>query len=796
MKSEYINQNNNTEKEDAPLLPVLLRCYHEFVDHWKWFVLSAVVCTGLSYLYQQRQARVYQRQTVMLIEDADPSSSGMTPRPKRGSGTMSSLMELNGISVGDNLKNEIFILTSNRLMERVVDSLHLDIDYTMKQALHEVTLYRNRPFELIFEGPTKVYQKFTARVNADGTVALSDFSIATPEGEKKIDKTVVLHDNEVKDLPVGRAKMQLNRQAMKKFPLEKDITVTRAPKKLAAAIYASEVSASEYDKETSLIVLTCSDVNPDRAEDIVQQVFEAYKQDVVDNKNRLAFSTAKFIDDRIQLIGQDLSNVENQMAEFKRQNKLIDFTANAQAFITDGSQAHKLTLDLETQLAVTKFLADFLQDQSKCTETVPMLSLQGSSLASMIGEYNKTMIERNRMANNSSEASPIVRDADRQLASMRSSLVASVNSYVRSVEMQLAKARENEMRLTGQMGTVPEKEKQGLDIKRQQELKSSLYTYLLNKREEVALQTAINEANVRLVEGPLGSNAPIKPRKSVILLIGLIIGLMIPSAILWLKNLLDVNIHGRRDVEDATTIPIVGEIPHYEGTKEGSEANLISDTNIDAPIVEAFRMLRYSLNFMRHSAKVFIVTSSIPGQGKSFVSTNLAYILGTTGKRVLFIDTDIRKRTVSRAFGNSKGLTALLSDEENVLKLGDVVLPAVMGETVDFLPAGKMPPNPSELLMSDKFDEIIDEARAAYDYVVIDTTPTLAVADAGIANRVADITVFVMRVGAQRRDFLPDLQKMYEAKKFRNLCIAINDADLFKGYGYGYGYGYGFAQEK
>lgn len=289
MKSEYINQNNNTEKEDAPLLPMLLRCYNEFVSHWKWFVLSAVVCTGLSYLYQQRQARVYQRQAVMLIEDADPSSSGMTPRPKRGSGTMSSLMELNGISVGDNLKNEIFILTSNRLMERVVDSLHLDIDYTMKQALHEVTLYRNRPFELIFEGPTKVYQKFTARVNADGTVALSDFSIATPEGEKKVDKTVVLHDNEVKDLPVGRAKMQLNRQAMKKFPLGKDITVTRAPKKLAAAIYASEVSASEYDKETSLIVLTCSDVNPDRAEDIVQQVFEAYKQDVVDNKTDWRF---------------------------------------------------------------------------------------------------------------------------------------------------------------------------------------------------------------------------------------------------------------------------------------------------------------------------------------------------------------------------------------------------------------------------------------------------------------------------------------------------------------------------
>lgn len=795
MKPEYNDLKNRTETEETPLLPILFRCYHEFVDHWKWFLLSAVVCTGLSFLYQQRQARIYQRQAVMLIEDADPSSQSMTPRSRKGSGTLNSLMELNGISVGDNLKNEIFILTSNRLMERVVDSLHLDIDYTMKQALHEVTLYHNRPFELIFDEPTKTFQMFTARVNNDGTVTLSDFSVSTPEGEKKISETVVVRDNEVKELPVGRAKMQVNRKAMRKFPQGKDIIVTRVPKKLAAAIYSSKVSASEYDKETSLIVLTCSDVNADRAEDIVQQVFEAYKQDVVDNKNRLAFSTAKFIDDRIQLIGQDLSNVENQMAEFKRQNKLIDFTANAQAYITDGSQAHKLTLELETQLAVTRFLADFLQDQSKRTETVPMLSMQGNSLTSLIGEYNKTMIERNRMANNSSEESPIVRDADRQLASLRSSLVASVNSYVRSVEMQLAKARENEMRLTGQMGAAPEKEKQGLDIKRQQELKSALYTYLLNKREEVALQTAINEANVRLVEGPLGNNAPIKPRKTMILFIGFLIGILIPSGILWIKNMLDVNIHGRRDVEELTTIPIIGEIPHYDGTKDDNESRLISQTSLDAPITEAFRMLRYSLNFMRHSAKVFIVTSSIPGQGKSFVSTNLAYILGTTGKRVLFIDTDIRKRTVSRTFGNSKGLTALLSDEENVLKLEDVVLPAVMGKTVDFLPAGKMPPNPSELLMSDKFDELIDKARATYDYVVIDTTPTLAVADAGIANRVADITVFVMRVGAQRRDFLPDLQNMYEAKKFRNLCIAINDADKFKSYGYGYGYGYGLPKD-
>lgn len=777
------------EKDETQLIPLLRTCLSQLRAHWTWFLLSVIVCLALGYLYQQRQARVYQRQAVMLIEDADPTSD-MRTSTRRSRGSVSTLLELNGISVGDNLINEMFILTSCRLMERVVDTLQLDVDYTIRHNLHEVTLYRERPFEIVFEEKPRKPQAFKVRIEDSKTFTLYDFQLA--ESDKQPDIKIRLHANELKQTPVGRLRIVTN-AAIREFPTEKVVSVTRLPKDIAAAVYAGKVSATEYDKESSLIVLTCNDVNPDRSEDIVREVYEAYKQDVVDNKNRVANSTAAFIDERIRLIGEDLSGVETRMAQFKRNSQLINFEQNAQAYISESSSARKQTLELETQLAVTRYLTDFLQDQSKKFETIPVLSLPNASFSPLITDYNKMMIERNRLVDNSSENSPAVRDLDRQLTSMRSSILSSVNSYVSSLDLQLKRARINESSITGKIGSVPEQEKEGLDIQRQQELKSALYTYLLNKREEVALQMAINEANVRLVEGPLGSDKPVSPRKRLILLISFVVGVLLPSAIIWLKMTLDVSISGRKDVEEKTNIPIVGEVPHYVATNtEGGNPLLITDVESDAPIMEAFRLVRYGLNFMRHSAKVFITTSASSGQGKSFISCNLANILGTTGKRVLLVDADIRKRDVSKAFGNSRGLTAILADDEDSITLSDVVIPNGVCQNVDFLPAGKMPPNPSELLMSDKLDTIVDMARAAYDYIVIDTTPTLVVADAGIINRVADITLFVMRVGVQSKDFLPELENMYHAKKFRNLCIVVNDADLRDSGGYGYGYGYGY----
>ncbi len=789
------NSNINVqEKDESQFVPLMQFCWAKFKHNWGWFVLSVAICATLGIIYLKKQAPLYQRQAVMLIEDAN-TSSPMGGTSKKARGAMSSLMELNGISVGDNLKNEMFILTSRRLMERVVDTLRLDVDYTIPQSLHEYTLYSDRPFEVVFAERADVAANFKVRVNDNGTFTLHDFNVYAPGVEdSRVAGEVTLKPRENKNTPAGELRLETN-EALRDFPVDKEVTVKHLPRKMAAAVYSGKISASEYDKESSLIVLTCQDVNAKRAEDVLVEVYEAYKRDVVENKNRVATSTERFIDERIRLIGEDLDLIESRLAQFKRDNNLVDFQQNAQVALAESAEARKQTIELETQVAVARYLTDFLQDKSKMNEPVPMLSLPQATFVSLITEYNKVMIERNRMLGNSSEESPVIRDLERELSSLRTSLISSISSYVSSVELQLQRARNTEAVLGGKMGGVPDTEKEGLDIKRQQELKSSLYTYLLNKREEVSLQKAINEANVRLVEEPLGSPSPVSPRSTIIIAISVLLGILIPSGFIWLKHLLDVTVSGRKDVTAMTAIPIVGDLPHWDDCKS-SVNGLITNVSTDAPIVEAFRMLRYGLNFMRHSAKVFIFTSATQGQGKSFISSNMSCILGATGKRILYIDADLRKRTSSTTFGNTKfGLTALLADELNELSLSDVVVTDGIAPGVDFLPAGKMPPNPSELLMSDKLDEIVDAARAAYDYVVIDTTPTMAVADAGVVNRVADITVFVVRVGVQERAFLTELDAMYKAKKFRNLCIVINDADTKSGYGGGYGYGYGYSHE-
>lgn len=785
-----MNENMPTSGsgETTQLIPMLKTLFSQFLAHWKWFLLSVVICGVLGYIYLQRQTPVYQRQAVMLFEDPDGGGAA-SKASRRGSSGMSALLELNGISVGGSLKNETFILTSRRLMERVVDTLHLDVDYTTRESLHDVALYRNRPFEVVFENNAKDPYSFKVEINEDKTFTLYDFELFDVANQPK--DRIKMRQGETKNTPVGRLSIRPD-VALADFPVGKAVKVSHFPKKLAAKFYAANVAASEYDKESSLVVLTCQDVDPHRAEDVVRALYESYKQDVVDNKNRMAHNTANFIDDRIRLIGEDLNGIENRLADFKRNNQVVDFEKNAQLYLTENSQARSKTIELETNLAVANYLKDFLADRSKKHETVPVLSLDGSSLSPLITEYNRVMIERNRVMENSSEMSPSVRELDRSLDELRNSLSSSLLSYVQSLRLQLNHARDVEQKLMGRLGSAPDAEREGLDIIRQQELKSALYTYLLNKREEVALRLAIEEANVRLVEGPLGNPFPISPKSKIIYLLSLILGLMIPAGVLWLRYAFDVKISERQEIENATSAPVAGEIPMWE---EKNEQSLLTNTSTDSPIMEAFRLLRYGFNFIRHSAKVIVVTSSSPGQGKTFVSSNLAYVLGLSGKRVLYVDADIRKHTVSRILGNASGLVHLFSEEGENKTIEDVIIPGVLSDNVDFLPAGKIPPNPTELLMSERFDEIIDQARALYDYVIVDTTPALVVADAGVVSRVADITAFVLRLGVERKDFLPIYENIFQSRKFKNVCTVINGTDRKHGYGYNYGYGYGYSHD-
>lgn len=798
-KSKYINpmeKYTNTQEqanEEVQLVPLMRLCLEEFKTHWWWFLLSVLLCVGCGWYYQQKQQRIFQRQAVMLIEDADASSVGGGASTSRSSkrNAMNTLLELNGVSVGDNLKNEIFILSSKRLMLRVVEKLHLDIDYTIEAGLHIKSLYGDKelPFEVLFQSKCKgkALQTFKVTKKDANTVTLK--GLHDKKGNELPDKDVQL--GQMVQTPYGQLCVVRGQQ----FGAWTDetITVSRMSIKNAATRFIGELAVSEYDKETSLIVLNCSDNNVERADHILACLYDTYKEDVVDNKNRVAQNTARFIDERIQIIGRELSSVENQLASFKKRNKLVDFTQSSQIVLNATNDARQQSLQLETQLNVARYLSDYLHSHSNNHDLIPALNMQDASFNTQIGKYNDVMNQRNQMVANSSDKQAIVAELDRQLAQMRQTIASSLKSYVNSIELRLRDAQANESALTGQVSGAPDQEKKGLDIQRQQSLKEALYTYLLNKREEVALQQAINEANVRLVEGPIGGEAPIKPKSAMIMLVALIIGLAIPTAILWIKRMLDVTVHGRKDIEEATTIPVLGEVPIDKDFN--GDNTLISSLASDSPMVEAFRILRFALGYMRQNPKVLVSTSTTPGQGKSFVTRNMAIILAMAGKKVVVIDADIRKRTLSAAFRHTIGLTAYLSDDYT--QVGDIIKKDGISKGVDFIPAGHMPPNPSELLMSNRLDELVKRLRSEYDYVLFDTTPMLSVADANIVNRVADSTIFVIRVGVQERAFLPELEHMYQDHRFKSLSIVLNGVDPERGYhGYGYGYGYGYAYDK
>lgn len=793
MENRSIYNTADQQDDEMQLIPLIKLCYHQFTTYWGWFALSTVVCVCIGWFYQQKQSRIFQRQAVMLIEDSNSSSTsnGFRSTSRRNSG-MNTLLELNGVSVGDNLKNEIFILSSKRLMQRVVDKLHLDVDYTVKEKLHDITLYgKDLPFQVLFQKTFKGkgVQHITIVKKDGNTVTLKNLRDQLGKELPDIDAKL----GQMVNTPYGPLCI-VRASGFGKWEGE-EVEVNRLSPDMAAARFMGELSASEYDKETSLIVLSCNDANTERADAILATLYDTYKEDVVENKNRVACNTASFIDERIRIIGSELSNVESQLATFKKRNQLLDFSQTSQVVLTETSSARQQSLQIETQLNVARYLDEYLHSHSNNHDLIPALNIGDASFNTQIATYNDQMNKRNLMVSNTSESQSVVREMDRQLAQMRQAIASSLRSYVKSLELRLQDAKANESTLSSRIAGAPDQEKQGLDIQRQQSLKEALYTYLLNKREEVALQQAINEANVRLVEGPIG-NKQVSPRSMVIMFISLIIGLLIPTIVLWVRYVLDVTVHGRKDIEDATTIPILGEVPHMKVSGNANKAN-ITQLESNNPVVEAFRILRFSLNYMRHNTQVIMTSSTTPGQGKSFVASNMATILSMAGKRVLIIDADIRKHTLSNTYGNDFGLTTFLADEHT--QVADIIRKDGLTKGVDFLPAGHTPPNPSELLMTDRLEKLVDELRTMYDNIIIDSTPMFSVADASIVNRVADLTLFVIRVGVQDRDFLPDLERMYKDKRFKSLCIVVNDADINLsryGSGYGYGYGYGYHENR
>jgi capsular exopolysaccharide synthesis family protein len=753
-----------------------------FLDNWKWFVLSVIVCIGLARLYLASQSYVYQRQAVMLVKDDAGGGSG-----RRSNISTDALMQLNGVLAGTSVKNEVYILHSFQLSQEVAKNLHLDVMYNFKKRLKNISLYDNRPVTVDFLQPFTAPVTFSMDIKSAQECSIHDVKMGSPMKESSFTGTARM--GQVLQTPFGQLVVTPMVENMKAF-IGKTITVTRISIDDAAIMIMNKCKSGELDKESTLVRITCNDTNIQRADDILSGLLDAYKQSIIEDKNQIAQSTAAFIDSRIQLIHEELNDVEGKMAEFKQNSGLVDIKANSEAFLSQSSSARQRTIQSEMQYSMVQYLVDYLTENSKGNSLIPTMGgINDNGIQSQIAQYNQLMLNRNRLAENTSENSPAIKEMDNNLSQMHSAVLASLKGYTSSLKLQLDKAKVEENKIQGTINAVPQKEKQVIDITRQQAIKETLYTFLLNKREETALQLAITEANIRIVEHPFGSRVPVAPRKAVISLLALILGLAIPFTFFQLKERINMSVRGRKDIESYTSIPILGEIPHR---KSGiSDSDIVVSAQCDDVIGEAFRLLRFSMTFINKDARIIMFTSTMPGEGKTFISRNFAATLGMAGKKVVLVDTDIRKRTQSKlsSKGRSQGLTSFLSGA--VDDVTSLVVKQDEGCNLDMLPAGITPPNPAELLMSDRLELCMEEFKKHYDYIVVDNVPAQVVADAGIVNRIADLTIYVIREGMIDRRYLPELERLNQEGKFNHLCIVLNDCqNRNKKYGYGYGYGY------
>lgn len=757
---------------------------------WKWFIFSAIICMGLAKLYLATKNSTYQRQTVILVKEEQPTSPY-----RRG---MDALAQINGMMGASSVANECYILSSRQLAKEVAKKLKLDVTYNLKRRLKTISLYDEKPFTARFTDEKVIPAIFSVKVLGADNVEISKIKYVNNSDSLIIDenkRVVSFRDTIV--TPAGRLVLVPDTAAFEKF-IGETILLGHMTEEDATNSVVARISTSEVDKKTTLIAITCVDTNVKRADDILNTLMETYKRSLVEDKNMVTESTLDFVEERMQLVYDELDEVERNLAAFKEANKWADATLNVQNALTQKSTAHARTIELQKQQAAAKYLLDYLKKNSRGTNLIPTLGgLADAAIQNQIGKYNEMRLQRNRLADDSGEGSIGVVELDANLKEMRQSLIASMEGYVNTVNLQVKQALDEEKSLLGDLQSIPQQEKKAMDIARQQEIKQELYKYLLTKREEAEMQLAASNPNVRVVEQPFGSRYPISPRRLIIMAAGLLIGLVLPFGVYYIYSLFNMSVRGRKDIEAYTTLSILGEIPRKKGKLSGSGIEVNESSN--DLLSEAFLLMRYNLTFLKKNAKVIMFTSTTPAEGKSFVSRNFAKTLTIGDHKVILVDCDIRRHTQSKLLNSNAagGLTNYLAGSIDDV---DSLITNVQGETnVYMLPAGPIPPNPTELLMDERMKQLIERLKEQYDYVILDCVPAHMMADAAVVSRLSDLTAYVIRDNGIDRRFLPELERIHKEGKFNNLCVVINDVNNKnnKGYyNYDYKYSYNYKDDK
>jgi len=533
--------------------------------------------------------------------------------------------------------------------------------------------------------------------------------------------------------------------------------------------------------------LSLTDPVKSKAIEILNNLVAQYNNDAVEDKNLTAKNTNDFINQRIVIVNEELSSVEKGAEEFKQTNQLTDLATEAGMAVQSKSLVEKEVLELNTQLKLAEYVSDYVNANPGAL--IPAnLGVGDASMDANTEKYNQLVLERNRILKGSSNINPVIVNLNGQIKNLEESIKQSLVNSKNALKISLNAIKGQQSKFASTISEVPKQERMFRDIQRQQQIMETIYLYLLQKREENAITMAVTLPSAKIIDKAYGSDSPVSPKRNIIYLAALLLGLLIPFGIIYVLTLLDNKVHSRRDLEAMIKAPILGDIPNTKSVNK----IVVSDSDRSS-IAEAFRLLRTNINFMLTGAeeggKIIFTTSTIGGEGKTFVSINMAAVLSLTDKKVLLIGADIRKPKIGDYLNlkYEKGLTHFLMD--NTAKVTDII-ESVSEVNFDFISSNLIPPNPSELLMNGRFEEVLAYGKQHYDYVIVDTAPVNLVTDTLLLSHLADMFIYVVRANYLDKRLLSIPKMMYEEKRLPNMAMLVNGTDLEKGYGYGYGYGY------
>lgn len=810
MKEELTNEKlREADDKEIDIQELLFK----YLIHWPWFVGAVIVCLISAYIYLYVATPVYNISATVLIKDDKKGGS---------SNNVAGLDELglSGlITSSQSIDNEIEVLRSKTLVKEVVNYLNLYVTYQDDDQIPSKELYKTSPVQVNMT-PQEA-EKLKTKVVIE--------MVLHPQGS--LDVNVKMEDKEIQKhfeklpaiLPTNQGTLSFfqttdsisskkNEEVGSPVQDMRHITATISQPMNVVRRYCENLSIEPTSKTTSVVTVSLKNSSLQRGQDFINQLLEMYNRNTNNDKNEIAQKTAEFIDERIGIISKELGSTEADLETFKRDAGITDLSSDAQIALTGNAEYEKKQVENRTQISLVEDLKKYLGHNEY--EILPSnVGLKDITLAAQIDRYNEMLIERKRLLRTSTENNPAIINLDTSIRATKANVQATLEGTLQGLFITKADLDREAKRYMRRISDAPGQERQYVSIARQQEIKAGLYLMLLQKREENAIMLAATANNAKIIDDAIADVIPVSPKRSIIYLAALCLGIAIPVVVIYMIDLTKFKIEGRADVEKLTSVPIAGDIPltDEKNTKEGSIAVFENQNNL---MSETFRNIRTNIQFMlQNNKKVILVTSTVSGEGKSFTSANLAISLSLLGKKVVIVGLDIRKPGLNKVFNLSskeKGITQYLANPE--MDLMSLVQLSDVNRNLYILPGGTVPPNPTELLARDGLDKAIEILKKNFDYVILDTAPIGMVTDTLLIGRVADLSAYVCRADYTHKAEYTLINELFHEQKLPNLCTIINGVDLKKrkygyyygygkygkhyGYGKRYGYGYGYGQEK